>query len=63
MNMVEQMNLEDYKQKVKECLMTTHKHTTREAERLMTLYEDDFPEFLNDKWKPSVAASAMIAGY
>ena len=61
--MLEQMNLETYKQKVRECLITNYKGTTQEPDRLMTLYEDDFQEFLNDKWEPSLAATAMIMSY
>ena len=61
--MPEQMSLEDYKQKVRECLTKNYKHTVQENERLMKLYEDDFQEFLSDRWEPSVAATAMVMGY
>ena len=62
MDMLEQMTLEEYKQKVRECLMKNYKHTTQENERLMTLYEEEFQEFLSGKWEPSVAAKAMVLG-
>ena len=61
--MPEQMNLESYKQKVRECLRKNFADTTGETERLMTLYENDFQEFLDDKWEPSLAATAMIMSY
>ncbi len=60
--MSEQMSLEDYKQKVRECLMMNPYRTTEGAEKLMKLYEDDFPEFLADKWEPSAVAAALIMG-
>lgn len=58
--MPEQMDLETYKQKVKEFLRMNFNDTTGETERLMALYEDDFQEFFDDKWKPLTAATAMI---
>ena len=61
--MAEQMHLETYKQKVRDCLTENYKHTTQENDRLMKLYEEDFQEFLDDKWEPSVAATAMVMGY
>ena len=61
--MLEQMSLESYKKKVRECLIKNYKHTIQENDRLMTLYEDDFQEFLDDKWEPSLVATAMVMGY
>lgn len=60
--MSEQMSLEDYKQKVRECLMRNRNYTTVADEELMQRYEDDFPEFLADKWEPSAVAAALIMG-
>ena len=59
-DMLEQMTLEEYKQKVKECLMKNYKHPTQENEQLMNLYEEKFQEFLSGKWEPSVAAKIMV---
>ena len=61
--MSEQMSLENYKQKVREFLRMTANCSVQETERLMKLYDDDFPEFLRDNWKPMSAGSAMMAGY
>ena len=60
----EEMTLEEYKQKVRECLMKTHNYTGLEAEKLMTDYENDFQEALSKfSWTPATMAGAMIAGY
>ena len=59
----EQMNLDDFKKKVEECLWTNYKHTTQERNRLMKLYENDFQEFFQDKWDPLLVATAMVNSY
>ena len=55
--------LESYKQKVWEWMQTHSEHSTEENERLMKLYEDDFPEFFEDGWSPAAVLAAMVAGY
>ena len=63
-DMFEQMTLEDYKQKVEQCLLKTYNCTTQETSRLMTLYEDDFQEALSKfSWSPKTMALAMQKGY
>ena len=58
------MSLEDYKQKVKECLTKKYNCTTTEVNRLMTEYENDFQEALNVfSWAPMTMALAMQMGY
>ena len=62
--MQKQNNLEVYKSKVKNCLLTIYNCSTQETERLMKLYEDDFPEALNQfSWPPETMALAMTKGY
>lgn len=62
--MTQKMSLEDYKLKVKECLTKKYNCTTLEANRLMTEYENDFQEALNDfSWPPMTMALAMQMGY
>ena len=60
--MNQQLSFEEYKQKVRECLRTKRNCSTQETERLMKLYEEDFPEFYRDNWSVLGAASAMIFG-
>ena len=60
-SMSEQMSLETYKQKVKECLMKNGNSTY--AEERIKLYENEFPQFLKDKWTPGGVAAALIMGY
>ena len=55
------MNFEDYKKKVRECLMKNG--TSTYAEARMKLYEDELPQFFKDKWTPSAVAAALIMGY
>ena len=55
------MNLQSYKHKVKECLKKSIGET--ETDRLMILYEEDFPKFLKENWSPEGAASAILMGY
>lgn len=58
------MDLETYKQKVRECLIKEQNCTEQYAEKLMKLYEDDFQEALYDyTWTPQTMASAMTMGY
>ena len=59
--MSEQMTLEEFKQKVRECLLKSG--TPTYVEKRMKLYEDEFPQFLEDKWEPSAVAAALIMGY
>jgi len=55
------MNLENFKKKVEENLKQMVGE--KEAERLMTIYEEDFPEFLRKKSSAAATATAMIMGY
>ena len=55
------MNLQSYKQRVKECLRNSIGE--EETDRLMILYEEDFPKFLKENWSPEGAASAILMGY
>ena len=61
--MSEQMNLENYKQIVRDFLKTNCHYTEAEINRRMNLYEDDFPEFFRDKWSPSAVNAAMTMGF
>ena len=59
-----QMTLEEYKQKVRKCLIDMHNYTPEEADKLTATYNDDFEEALYDfNWPPNVMAGAMIFGY
>ena len=59
-----QMTLEEYKQKVRKCLIDMHNYTPEEADKLMATYNDDFEEALYEfNWPPNVMAGAMIFGY
>ncbi len=55
------MNLENFKKKVEENLK--QRVGEKEAERLMTIYEEDFPEFLQKRFGVVATATAMIMGY
>ena len=56
-------SMEKYKKKVKKFLMEKNNYTEKRADKLIKLYEDDFEEFYNNGWEPSVAATAMRMGY
>ena len=56
----EKMTFEEYKQKVKECLMSPG--TAASAEERMKLYEDELPQFYKDNWTPGTVAAALIMG-
>lgn len=59
----EQMTLEEYKQKVRKCLIDMHKYTPEDADKLMADYEEEIEEALFDfKWPPNVIAGAMASG-
>ena len=55
--------LEDYKKKVFDCLIKYQNCSIREANNLMTDYEEDFPEFYEDNWPPEAAACGMVMRY
>ena len=57
------MSLEDYKKKVKEHLINKMNFTEEDANKLMTIYDPDFEEFLEKGYSALGAASAMLAGY
>ena len=61
--MNEEMNLEEYKKKVLQCLMENCNFTEMEAKGWMTVYEEDFPEFIEKKFTPAEAAVAIDIGY
>lgn len=58
--MCEQMNLETYKQEVKEYMTKTLKVSTTVANNVMEEYEDDFQEFLKVKLKVKAVATGML---
>ena len=60
--MAEQMRLETYKQKVRECLMKIHSYTGPEADSLITKYEDDFQELLGWNLDPQTASGFLASG-
>ncbi len=55
------MNLESFKKQVEKNLVT--RVGEKEAKRLMTIYEEDFPEFLQKRFGVVATATAMIMGY
>ena len=58
-----EMTLEEYKQKVRKCLIDTQNCTLERADELMADYEDEIQEALFDfKWPPNVIAGAMTSG-
>lgn len=62
--MNEQLSLEEYKQKVRECLINIQNCTVDDANKLMDDYDDDFEEALYEfTWSPITMASAMLMGY
>ena len=60
---VDQKTLDDYKKKVAECLMKNYNRTEARAWKSITLYTEDFPMFCEEKWEPSLAATAIVLGY
>lgn len=57
------MTLEEYKQKVRKCLLDMHNYTLEEVDKLMATYNDDFEEALYDfNWQPNVIAGVMTSG-
>ena len=59
--MNEQMTFEEFKQRVKECLMSPG--TSTSAEERMNRYKDELPTFYEEKWTPGEVAAALIMGY
>ena len=57
------MDLETYKQKVRECLLTEQNCTEQYADELMEDYIDVFPEYFTLNLSPAEMASAMTMGY
>lgn len=55
------MSLEDFKKRVEANL--TQRVGKKESTRLMTLYENDFPELLKKKLGVVATATALIMGY
>ena len=58
--MREQMTFEEFKQRVKQCLMSPG--TSTSAEEKMKLYNDELLQYYEEKWTPGVAAAALIMG-
>lgn len=57
------MTLEEYKQKVRKCLLDMQNCTPERADELMADYEEEIKEALFDiKWPPNVIAGAMTSG-
>ena len=57
-------DFEEYKQKVRECLIIIHKYSPERADELMQIYKDDFEEaFYVFRWKINEMTGAMIFGY
>ena len=61
--MSETMSLEEYKKQVLQCLMENHNDTEAEAKKYLTIYSEDFPEFMEKKFTPTEAALAIVMGY
>lgn len=58
-----QMTLEEYKQKVRKCLLDMQNCTPERADELMADYEEEIKEALFDiKWPPNVIAGAIASG-
>ena len=58
-----QMTLEEYKQKVRKCLIDMQNCTPERADKLMASYEEEIKDALFDiKWPPNVIAGAMTSG-
>lgn len=58
-----QMDLTEYKQKVRKCLIDMQNCTPERADELMASYEEEIKEALFDiKWPPNVIAGAMTSG-
>ena len=58
--MREQMTFEEFKQRVKQCLMSPG--TSTSAEEKMKLYNDELLQYYEEKWTPGGAAAALIMG-
>ena len=61
--MNEQMSLENLKKQVIQCLMKNYNRTEEGARKSVQNYNDDFPQFLEEKWEPSLIATAIVLGY
>ena len=59
---VEQMDLETYKQAVRECLMTIQNCTAQYADELMIKYEDSFTELFGWNLGPQTASGFIASG-
>ena len=60
--MAQNMNMETYKQKVKECLIKVHHYTDDGANKLMKQYEDDFQELYDWDLDPQTASGFLASG-
>jgi len=63
LTMNEVMTLEEYKKKVLQCLMENCNFTEEAAKKYLTIYSEDFPEFIEKKFTPAEAAMAIVMGY
>lgn len=55
------MTLEEYKQRIKECLLIGRGES--EAERLYKQYEKDIPNFYEECWTAEGATAGIVMGY
>ena len=55
--------LEEYKKQVEICLEKNWIPSMQVRKELMEIYTADFPMFYQEKWKPNVAATAMVMSY
>ena len=58
-----QMSLEEYKNKVEECLKMNYNDTEMEAKKSIMNYTEEFPMFYQENWDPSLVATAIVSGY
>lgn len=61
---MKQMDIQTYKQRVRECLIEIQNCTEEYADKLMREYEDDFEEALNQFcFTPETMACGMVMRY
>jgi hypothetical protein len=61
--MNEQLSLEEYKQKVRECLINIQNCTVAQTNELVEAYVQILPEYYGLKLSPEEMACAMVMGY
>ena len=57
------ISLDEYKNKVRECLIKNNNLSEKAADEYMKEYEDDFQDYLNDGMTPAAVATGILMNY